>query len=278
MAGWIMAALLGYAVFAGVVWLSQDKLLYPGSTYDQARLFQFAKELKLQIWPSVASYRGLLSSPESRNDQGGNSASVSATIKGTVIVFHGNGGSALDREFYVDALVPLGYRVLLAEYPGYGARPGKVGEASLVADAKETLRQIRGQFGSPVYVLGESLGAGVAAASISSREDESIDGLVLITPWDSLAGVAADAYPFLPARQMLRDRYDSVRHLRNYAGPLGIVIAENDRTIRAARSAALVETLPNAKRWLIKGADHNDWTMRIKPDFWTDVTSQIFCG
>jgi hypothetical protein len=32
--------------------------------------------------------------------------------KGTVIVFHGNAGSAAGREFYVQALAPLGYRVI----------------------------------------------------------------------------------------------------------------------------------------------------------------------
>ncbi len=56
------------------------------------------------------------------------------------MVFHGNAGSAYDRMYYVKALEPLGYRVLLAEYPKYGARTGSLGEKSLVADAIATAK------------------------------------------------------------------------------------------------------------------------------------------
>lgn len=52
-----------------------------------------------------------------------------------MIVFHGNAGAAIDRSYYVDALTPLGYRVVLAEYPGYGGRSGQPREKVFVADA-----------------------------------------------------------------------------------------------------------------------------------------------
>ncbi len=41
------------------------------------------------------------------------------------IVLHGNAGAALDRAYYVSALLPLGVEVDLLEYPGYGPRPGE---------------------------------------------------------------------------------------------------------------------------------------------------------
>jgi len=50
--------------------------------------------------------------------------------KGTVTVFHGNAGPAAGREFYLQALAPLNYRVILAEYPGYGGRTGTLIRAS----------------------------------------------------------------------------------------------------------------------------------------------------
>ena len=79
--------------------------------------------------------------------------------------------------------LPLGYRVLLAEYPGYGARKGELSEETFVRDAKETLRVASERYGGPLYLLGESLGCAVAAAAAKDSPVE-IDGLILITPWE----------------------------------------------------------------------------------------------
>jgi len=78
--------------------------------------------------------------------------------------FHGNGGTALDRGFYIKLFTAVGFRVILAEYPKYGARPGKVGEKPFVFDGLETVRLAYEQYGEPLYLVGESLGCGVAAA------------------------------------------------------------------------------------------------------------------
>lgn len=74
-----------------------------------------------------------------------------------------------------------GLRVILAEYPGYGPRPGQPGEAALVRDAAETLARVREQFPGPLLVAGESLGAGVAAA-VAKNSPDDLSGLLLITP------------------------------------------------------------------------------------------------
>ncbi len=78
-------------------------------------------------------------------------------------MFHGNGGAAADRGFYVDALGARRYRVILAEYPRYGGRKGELGERAFVVDGIETIRLAFEEYGSPLYILGESLGCGVAA-------------------------------------------------------------------------------------------------------------------
>ncbi len=80
-------------------------------------------------------------------------------------------------------------RVILVEYPGYGPREGALGETSLVADAAEVMGMAHRQYGAPLLVIGESLGAGVAAAA-SARQRDKTSGLLLITPWDTLAHIA----------------------------------------------------------------------------------------
>ena len=131
------------------------------------------------------------------------------------------------------ALAPLGLRVILAEYPGYGPRAGALGEASFVADAEQTVALAHRQYGGPLLLVGESLGAAVAAAAAAQRR-ELTAGLLLITPWDRLAHVGAHHYPWLPVKWMLRDDYDSQARLAGFDRPVLVAVAEHDSIVPAA--------------------------------------------
>lgn len=233
--------------------LMQDRLLYFPTRVGVAQ----ASATGLQPWPSAQDFRGLLAPPP-------------AQARGTVIVFHGNAGHAGQREFYVHALAPLGLRVLLAEYPGYGPRDGKLGEASLVDDAARGIDIAYRQFGAPLLVLGESLGAGVAAAA-AARQREQVAGLVLITPWDRLQQVASYHYPWLPVRWLLRDRYDSAAHLGAFERPVAVVIASNDDIVPARFGQALYASLAAPKRLWTLDAGHNDWPLQLDARTWQQI-------
>jgi fermentation-respiration switch protein FrsA (DUF1100 family) len=212
----------------------------------------------LRAWPAAAGMRGLIAEP-------------AGPVKGTAIVFHGNAGHAGDRGYYSDMLVPLGWRVVLAEYPGYGARPGRPSESALVDDAVATVELARQRFAGPLLLIGESLGAGVASAAFARRRD-AVTGLVLITPWDRLDRLAAHHYPWLPVRLLLRDRYDNVAALRALGKPLTIVVAQHDRIVPPGFGQALHAALGEPKRLVvIPSAGHNDWPARIDGRWWLDV-------
>ncbi len=204
----------------------------------------------LTFWMvSGDDYRGLVSVPETDGPAG------------TVVVFHGNAGKAADRWFYAKMLVPLNYRVILAEYPGYGGRPGSLGEDQFVKDARRTVEAVFARYGAPLYLLGESLGCGVVAA-VAGNSPVPVEGIVLFTPWDSLLSVAASHAPAFIARLVLKDRYDSVANLANYTGKTAIIGAGRDDIIPARHAHALYASIPGRKRmWTIKGAGHNDWPM-----------------
>ena len=215
---------------------------------------------RIQFWPSGGSaYRGFIGT------------APTGAVKGTIVVFHGNAGNAADRAYYVNPLSVLGYRVVLAEYPGYGARAGKPGEASFVRDARETVRLAYERYGKPVYLLGESLGCGVAAA-VAGDAPSLIDGILLITPWDTLLSVAQEKFPWFPVRLFLSDAYDSVGNLKAFLGRIAVVGAENDRVIPIHHARALYDALPGPKRmWTIKGAGHNDWLDAIDLVWWREI-------
>jgi pimeloyl-ACP methyl ester carboxylesterase len=214
-----------YLALMVLIFLLQRRLLYhPTFNLLSASDLQ---TLGLQYWPvSGAVYRGFLNTR------------FNAPVRGTVMVFHGNAGAASDRLYYTRALALLGYRVLLMEYPGYGGRAGKRSEASFIADAKQSIAIAHRRLGAPLFLWGESLGAGVVAA-LAADSTLPIAGVVLITPWDSLTRLAQRIYWFLPVGWLLRDRYDSVHNLQAYDKPVAVIFAKRDEIIPQAHGLLL---------------------------------------
>jgi pimeloyl-ACP methyl ester carboxylesterase len=238
----------------------QDHFIYYPEKTDPEQIKDRAKIRGLLLWPNpVQDYRGFLAS------------STPPKARATVVVFHGNAGSALDRTYYVGALGRLGYRVVLAEYPGYGSRPGKPGENQFTADAVESTRLALREFGRPLYLLGESLGCGVVSAAVA-QIGGSVDGLALITPWDSLTHLAKDKYGFLPVRLMLKDTYDNAANLVGYQGPVAVIMAGQDEIIPNRLTRQLYETLREPKRlWTFPAAGHNNWPSGADESWWTEM-------
>ena len=199
----------------------------------------------LSAWPVSDDFRGLVAEPV-------------GPARATLILFHGNGGHAGHRVGYAASLAPLGVRVILAEYPGYGPRDGRPAEASLVADAVETIDRAQRAWGPPLLIAGESLGAAVAAAA-AARRRETVAGLLLLTPWDRLASVATQHYPLLPVKWLLRDRFDSASALAEFGQPVLVAVADRDAVVPAHAGLALFESLSQPKRLVRMAAGHNDW-------------------
>lgn len=220
-------------------------------------------EKGLAFWPSAENYRGLIDTPKS------------GPVRGTVIVFHGNGGIAAFREYYPGSLGPLGFRTILAEYPRYGGRGGDLGEEAYVTDALETIRMASETFGGPIYLLGESMGCAVAAAA-ANKVGSGIHGLILFTPWDTLLSLAREKVPYLLVKPIMKDRYDSISNLQSYKGKIAVIGAERDDIVPVSHAVQLYESLPGPKRmWTLKGADHNNWIYVIDKKTWKDIIDYV---
>ncbi len=243
----------------------QDQFLYdPGGPRPSESL---AASQHLRFWPVPGDgYRGFIALAEP------------AETRGTIVVFHGNGGTALDRAFYVQILGPMGYRVILAEYPAYGGRGGAVGEDSFARDARETIRLVREKYRGPLFLLGESLGCGVAAAAARDLAP-AIEGIILITPWDTLAAVAKTKFPSFVVSLLLRDNYDSMDNLKSFPKRVAVVGAERDELIPLNHADTLYRSLPQPKRmWIIPKAGHNDWLAFVDKEWWEEVVAFINPG
>ncbi len=194
-----------------------------------------------------------------------------------LLVFHGNAGSAVHRAYFRDGFAAVNdgatWEVTILEYPGYGARTGKPGETSLTEAAGAALAQLWREDDRPVFVLGESLGSGVACRMAGDFPDR-VTGVFLITPFTQLGDVGSHHYPFLPVRLILRDRYDNVNALQRYHGPAAVLIAGQDEVIPADLGRRLHDGYAGPKRlWEQPGARHNGLDYRPRAAWWREVSA-----
>jgi pimeloyl-ACP methyl ester carboxylesterase len=172
------------------------------------------------------------------------------------LVFHGNAGQASDRTYIINRL-PADAHAYILEYPGYGLRPGKPSMASINAAARHAYADLRSRYPElPLGVFAESLGSGPGSFLCSLPAPP--DRLVLVVPFDTLLSVAKRHMRFLPVSLLLRDRWDNIKALKSYSGPVLIYAAEADTVIPASHARALAASVPQARYVEIPGG-HNDW-------------------
>ena len=163
-----------------------------------------------------------------------------------------------------------GHALYLLHYRGYGASTGQLTEANLFADALVLHDHVAARH-PRVEVIGRSLGSGVAVHLASRRP---VSRLVLVTPFDSLAAVASEQFPWLPVDWLLQDRYDSARLAAQVRAPTLLLVAAQDTLVRPERSETLRRALRNAAVELrvFAGVDHN--TISLHPGYAAALAGQ----
>lgn len=173
---------------------------------------------------------------------------------GAVLYF---GGNAEDVSGSVGPLLAAfpDREIVMLHYRGYGGSAGTPTEADIAADAAGLFDQVHALH-PDVIVIGRSLGTGVAARLASTRP---VSRLVLVTPYDSLLGIAQRAFPLFPVRWLLIDKYESWRYVPKITAPVLILRAEHDEVIPADSTEALRARFPagQVRSVVVPGASHN---------------------
>jgi uncharacterized protein len=249
--------LVGYAVVLISFTLSQRYLIYVPTRLTPDFAEESAAKAGFVAW---------------RNKAGqliGWKLPASSTPTGSILIVHGNGGWALDRAYMTRTIhdaAPL--EIYILEYPGYGAREGSPGEASFLSAADEAFENLPENL--PVYVVSESLGTGVAA-HLAQKYPADVAGLALFVPYDKLASVAANHVPFLPAYFLLWDRFDPAEWLKDYHGPVKVIVAGSDEIIPPKFGERLYDSYNGPKiLQVIPGARHSSTTTETS-DWWKEL-------
>jgi uncharacterized protein len=179
-----------------------------------------------------------------------------------VLVAPGNAGNRADRLPLARALAAHGLTVLLLDYRGYGGNPGSPSESGLAADARAGWAYLTGPGGfaaERIVLFGESLGAAVVTRLAADLTGPAPRGLVLRSPFISLASVGREHYPFLPVGLLLRDRYPVAEQIRRAHVPTVVVYGTADTVVPPAQSRTVAESAPKLVEVIaVDGADHND--------------------
>jgi alpha-beta hydrolase superfamily lysophospholipase len=171
-----------------------------------------------------------------------------------VVVFNGNAGNMSHRLPLAHSLTAEGMEVMLFDYRGYGDTAGSPSEKGLISDAR-AVADVAFDTDLPVVFLGESLGAGVATILAMERAP---DGLVLRSPFTSLADMAGTHYPFVPTI-LLRDRYPVEEVIGGLDMPLLVILGTGDSIVPPALSRRVYETAAGPKHLVeMEGFGHND--------------------
>ena len=178
--------------------------------------------------------------------------------RGVVLFFHGNAGNISHRLDSLKIFNELKLSTLIFDYRGYGRSEGKVSEQGTYRDAEAAWRYLTEQRGIPasqIILFGRSLGAAVAAHLAGQQ---SPAGLIIESGFVSIPELAAQLYPWLPARWLARFQYPTGEHLNMLSLPVLIVHSRNDEIIPFDQGKLLFERAREPKQFLELRGGHND--------------------
>jgi uncharacterized protein len=259
----LLTAAVAYAALAGAMFLGQARLLYLPDLPSRAlvdtpqRIGLVHEDVFIETEDGLRLHGWYLPAPRAR---------------GSLLFFHGNAGNISHRLDSLRIFHRLRLDVLIVDYRGYGRSEGRPDEAGLQRDARAAWRylvELRGEAPARIVLFGRSLGGAVAAVLAAElaggRAGTGPAGalgaqpaaLILESSFISVPELAADLYPWLPARRLARLRHDTLGALADVRCPVLVVHSRDDEIIPWRHGQALHDAARPPKALLELGGDHN---------------------
>lgn len=241
-------AVAAYAAIVALIFLQQRAMLYPGARAESVD----GQRAPWGKWQAL---------------QGTDSTSLvalhepAAPDRPTVLLFLGNGDDVRAYGFLAEALQTRGVGLLVPSYRGYPGSGGSPTEAGILSDALVAYDWLAGQTTS-IAIIGRSLGTGVAVNTAANRPASTV---VLVSPYDSIASVAAGRFLWLPVRLLIRDSYRSDQRIAAVKVPTLFMHGDRDDSVPIEHGRALFALASEPKEFVtLEGIGHND--------VWSDST------
>lgn len=178
--------------------------------------------------------------------------------RGVLLFFHGNAGNISHRLDSLKVFNELGLATLIFDYRGYGRSRGVPSEEGTYRDAEAVWRYITEQRHTQpkdTVFFGRSLGAAIAAYLATQHTPGA---LIIESGFTSVPDMAAEAYPFFPARRLARFRYDTEAYLDSVSCPVLIVHSRDDEIVPFAHGRRLFAVANEPKQLVEMRGGHNE--------------------
>jgi pimeloyl-ACP methyl ester carboxylesterase len=238
---WLPLVLVAlYAAVLLLLWLAQERLIFLPQKLAAEHRFDLGADVH-EVWVErPADAAGAGSAPAVRLH------ALHMRLpapEGFVFYLHGNAGNLQGWFVNTDFWRRMNYDLFMLDYRGYGKSGGAVqSQAQLLADVRAAWDQVAPAYaGKRRVIFGRSLGSALAATLAADLEASggAADLTVLVSPYESMAALAAEIYPWVPAA-LLRYPLRTDEAVARLKGPLLLVHGERDELIGLAHSERLL--------------------------------------
>lgn len=245
---WLALLPVFYALYAGALYLAQDKMLFPSDMAGPVS-GAFAAPDRYERWPidlpaGSAPARDTAAPLQVEAWFFPARAATAQTPGPAVVHFHGNAELIDHQEHIVRGYRRMGVSVLLCEFRGYGRSAGKPSQQAVVQDALAWTDRLRNDpriDPDRIAIHGRSLGASVAQQLAGQRPPQA---LILETATSDIGSMTLrfGLPPFV-----LRHRFDGRDLLRNTAAPVLVFQAEQDPIFPPKHGRRIAELAPQSR-------------------------------
>jgi uncharacterized protein len=257
----IIGAALGlaYCGYLSMLYIGQDSMVFPGRKTDPARQMEIKRYYpKLEPMEVAAADGSTLRGyflPRMRDGR----------LAPAVLYFSGNAEEQTG--FFLWSPTEMReYSVAGVDYRGYGESAGKPSEAAVKADALRIYDALAAKLGpdTRIVVMGRSLGTAMAAYVAANRD---VAGVILVTPFDSLAAVGQESHPLVPVRLLMKHPFDMAADAARVTAPTLMLVAGADQLIPPRHAERLAAIWPGPKDvQTVVGASHGN--INDSPMYW----------
>jgi uncharacterized protein len=167
--------------------------------------------------------------------------------KPVILYLHGNASNLARRTSRFQQLTRNGAGLLAVSWRGYGGSEGEPSEEGFRTDAAAAVAHLgrRGIGPERIVVFGESLGSGIA---VMLGAELPVKALILDSPYDSIAAIAAQRYWWLPVNLLMRDPFRAIEAAPRVKAPVLALACTDDWLTPYEGAQRLLQVLGGPQR------------------------------